>query len=352
MTKLLYILIAIFMLGFIVAVHEFGHYIVGRICGIGILEYSIGMGPKLFGFRRKGIDYSLRLIPLGGYCKFEGEDEANPSPTAMNNQPVWKRLITVAAGPLMNFLLAYVFCVVLLSGFVIAEYQPRITQIIENTPAAHSALQVGDIVAEVNGSPVSYDQSGIEIVRDAIMAADADEGVHFAVRRGEEMLSVDIVPAKVIDPKTGKSANQIGIAYGGRAYRIGEAIAGGCGYMVQVTGEMLNVLRNLIFRGEGVNDMMGPVGIISFVSDLVYDEKLLAVVNLIFILSLNVGIMNLLPLPALDGGRIIFLIIEWIRGKPVPPEKEGLVHGIGFALLLLLILFITYKDIVRLFIGG
>ena len=352
MTRALYILIAIFMLGFIVTVHEFGHYIVGRLCGIGVVEFSVGMGPKLFGFRRRDIDYSLRLIPLGGYCKFVGEDEENPSANAMNNQPAWKRLFTVAAGPVMNFLLAYVFCVILLSNFVIAEYQPRITQIYENTPAAQSVLQVGDIVTEINAAPVTYDQTGILAVREAIQSASEDRPVSMTVRRGEESIQVEIAPAQVTDAKTGETVNQIGIAYGGRYYRFGEAIARGCSYMVEVTGEMINGLKNLIFKGEGVDEVMGPVGIISFVSDLVYNEKLLAVVNLIFILSLNIGIMNLLPLPALDGGRIVFLIIEMISGKPVPPEKEGMVHGIGFMLLLLLVVFITYKDIARLFAGG
>ena len=121
--------------------------------------------------------------------------------------------------------------------------------------------------------------------------------------------------------------------------------------MVEITGEMLDSLKNLFFHGEGVQDMMGPVGIISFVSDQVYSEKLYAVVYLIFILSLNIGIMNLLPLPALDGGRLIFLIVEAIRGKPIPPEKEGLVHAMGFLLLLGVILLITYKDIAGLFAG-
>ena len=310
------------------------------------------MGPKLFGFRRRDIDYSLRLLPLGGYCKFVGEDDENPAANAMNNQPAWKRLLTVAAGPVMNFLLAYVFCVILLNNFVIAEYQPRITRIYENTPAAQSVLQTGDIVTEVNGTPVTYDQAGVLTMREAIRSASADQPVSMTVRRGEESISLKIAPAETTDAKTGETVNQIGIAYGGRYYRFGEAIAKGGAYMVKVTGEMIKSLKNLIFKGEGVDDMRGPVGIISFVSDLVYNAKLRAVVNLIFVLSLNIGIMNLLPLPALDGGRIVFLIIEMISGKPVPPEKEGMVHGIGFMLLLLLVVFITYKDIARLFAGG
>ena len=139
----------------------------------------------------------------------------------MNNQPAWKRLLTVAAGPVMNFLLAYVFCVILLSNFVIAEYQPRITQIYENTPAAQSVLQAGDIVTEINGTPVSYDQTGILAVREAIQSASEDQPVSMTVQRGEETIQVEIVPAQVTDAQSGKLVNQIGIAYGGRYYHFG-----------------------------------------------------------------------------------------------------------------------------------
>ena len=118
--KILYILIAIVILGFIVTIHELGHFIVGRLCGIGVVEFSVGFGPKIFGFRRKDTLYSLRAIPLGGYCKFVGEDEENPAPNAMNNASVWKRMLTVFAGPAMNFILAFVFCVILLAGFYVA----------------------------------------------------------------------------------------------------------------------------------------------------------------------------------------------------------------------------------------
>lgn len=345
MSRLLYVLIAILMLGFIVTVHEFGHYLAGRLCGIGIVEFSVGFGPKLLGFKRKGIAYSLRLIPLGGYCSFVGEDEENPAPNAMNNQPVWKRFLTVVAGPAMNFVLAFVFCVILLSNFLVAELQPRVTYVYPDTPAAACDIRVGDIVTGVNGAPISYDGAGVDATRAAITGAD----LTLELDRGGEALTVSIRPTPVAEESTGKTRYQLGVAFGGRSYRFGEALGRATGYMVEFTGEMLKALRDLVFRGAGVDEMMGPVGIISFVSDQVYNDKLYAVVNLIFFLSLNIGIMNLLPLPALDGGRLIFLIIEGIRRKPVPAEKEGMVHAIGMALLLALILFITYKDVIRLF---
>ena len=175
MIKILYVIIAIFMLGFIVTIHEFGHYLVGRICGIGIVEFSIGMGPKLFGFQRKGIQYSIRAIPIGGYCAFVGEDEKNDDPRAMNNQPVWKRFLTVAAGPVMNFVLGYLFCAILLSSFIVAEYLPRIEEIYENTAAATCGIELGDVITDINGTPISFDQEGVAAVRETLNAADPED---------------------------------------------------------------------------------------------------------------------------------------------------------------------------------
>lgn len=353
MYKILYILIAIVMLGFIIMIHEFGHYLVGRICGIGVVEFSIGMGPKIFGFKRKDIQYSLRAIPLGGFCAFVGEDEDNSSKNAMNNQPVWKRFLTVVAGPVMNFVLAFIFCVILLSNFYAAEYLPRIASISDNTPAAECGLEAGDIIISANGTEIGYDQSGSMTLQQIILNDDEGAPIDLIVNRNGTEIALSVTPVKVLsNAEASAYTYQIGITFTARTFGFFEAIGASCGYMVDFTKEMLSALKNLVFKGEGVNDMMGPVGIVSFVSDLVYNEKAYAVVYLIFMLSLNIGIMNLLPLPALDGGRLIFLIAEGVTRKPVPREKEGLVHAIGMGLLLLLIVFITYKDIVRLIVGG
>ena len=350
--QILYILIAILMLGFIVTVHEFGHYIVGRLCGIGIIEFAVGMGPKLLSFKRKGIIYSLRAIPLGGFCSFVGEDDNNPAPNAMNNQPVWKRFLTVLAGPGMNFILAFLFCAILLTSFIIADYQPRITYIYEDMPAAESVLQTGDVIAEINSVPVSYDGAGVNTIHEVISAAAEGEPLQLLILRDGEKIPVALLPELITDEATGESRIMMGVAFGGRTYTIPEALRSSCGYMVEFTGMMLESLKDLVFHGTGADEMMGPVGIISFVSDQVSSDTLYAIVNLIFVLSLNIGIMNLLPLPALDGGRLVFLVIEAIRRKPIPPEKEGMVHAAGLGLLLMLIVFITYKDVIRLFAGG
>lgn len=350
--RILYILIAILMLGFIVTVHEFGHYLVGRLCGIGIVEFSVGMGPKIFGFRRKGIDYSLRAIPLGGYCKFVGEDEDNDDPRAMNNQPVWKRFLTVVSGPLMNFLLAFIFCVIMLDGFVLTDHHPIISHVYESTPAYESGIQVGDLIVEVNGTAISNDYAGIETARRLIHAAE-DNTIDIVVERETEEVLIQITPVPWENAESNPDQPQykVGIAFYSRTYTLGEALAEGCEYMIFTTKAMLQSLKDLIFGKVGSEGVMGPVGIVSFVSDQVSSGRMFAAVQLIFILSLNIGIMNLLPLPALDGGRLIFLIVEAIRRKPVPPEKEGMVHAAGLMLLFALIIFITYKDILRLFTG-
>lgn len=346
--QILYILIAIVLLGFIVTAHEFGHYLMGRLCGIGIVEFSVGFGPKLLGFKKKDIQYSLRLIPLGGYCAFVGEDNDNSAPNAMAKQPVWKRFLTLAAGSAMNFVLAFLFCAILLSGFITAEIFPLVSTVGENTPAAVCGLQEGDIIVEINDIAISYDTAGVYAMQELI----TEKELTMTINRDGEITELQLLPERIEDPASGAVDYQIGITLGSRTYTIGEALRGSCGYMVEFTGMMLESIKDLFFHGTGTDELMGPVGIVSFMSDTVESDALYGVVNLIFVLSLNIGIMNLLPLPALDGGRLIFLIIEAIRRKPIPPEKEGMVHAFGLLLLLALIVFITYKDIIRLITGG
>ena len=352
MTKILYVIIAIFMLGFIVTIHEFGHYLVGRICGIGIVEFSIGMGPKLFGFQRKDIQYSIRAIPIGGYCAFVGEDENNSDPRAMNRQPVWKRILTVLAGPVMNFVLAYLFCAILLSNFILAEYLPRISGVYENTAAATCGIEPGDVVTSVNATPISFDQEGVNLLRETLDAVNPEDEVSLTLDRDGESIELSLPLTRMEDEESGTSAYMLGVILDGRTYTCLEALRSSCGFMVDFTAAMLQSLKDLIFHGTGAGDVIGPVGIISFVSNQVYDQKLYALVYWIFILSLNLGIMNLLPIPGLDGGRLVFLVVEAIRRKPIPPEKEGMVHAIGMGLLFLLIIIITFKDVVRLITGG
>lgn len=350
-TNLLYILLAIVMLGFIVTVHEFGHYTVGRLCGIGIVEFSVGFGPRLLGWERKGIKYSLRAIPLGGYCAFVGEDDRSDDPRAMSNQPVWKRFLTVVSGPLMNFVLAFVVCAIMLNAYFIAETYPIVDQLMADMPAEQAGLLPGDRIVEVNGVALTNDTAGVSLMLSTMQAGDMTRPIDLVIDRDGQRVEYAITAAPVTDENGQVTRYQIGIVFSSRTFTFFESIREAGGYMLETTGMMLESLKNLIFKGEGLEDTAGTVGIIAVVAQQAREGAYM-VLWLMYIISLNLGIMNLLPIPALDGGRLLFLIVEAIRRKPIPPEKEGLVHGIGMVLLLGLFVVLTFHDIVKLLHGG
>lgn len=350
LTNLLYIFVAILMLGVIVTVHEFGHYLVGRLCGIGIVEFSVGFGPRLLGWERKGIKYSLRIIPLGGYCAFVGEDERNDDPRAMNNQPVWKRFLTVLAGPFMNFVLAFVACAIMLSAFMTAESLPAIKNLVDDMPAIEAGIQVGDVIVEVNGGAIDYGGAGVAQIVQSIQEIEPGSTVSLVVERDGQRIPIEM-QTTAVTTENGVTHGMIGVEFDRRTYTVPEAIRYSGAYMVDTTRTMLDSLRRLFFHGEGVNQITGTVGVIAVVSTYVRDGWY-EVLWLLFVISLNLGIMNLLPLPALDGGRLVFLIVEAIRRKPIPPEKEGMVHGIGLVLVLGLFVLLTFHDVYRLIVGG
>lgn len=350
-SNILYVLLAILMLGLIVTAHEFGHYLAGRLCGIGVVEFSIGFGPRIFGWERKGIQYGLRAIPLGGYCAFVVEDEQSDNPRAMNNQPVWKRFITVFSGPFMNFVLAFVVCAVMLNCFFVAETYPVIDQVVANTPAETADLQVGDEILAINDVSLTHDTEGVELLLSTMQSLDLTQPLTLNIQRGEATFPVSLTAQAIMDEATGNTNWQIGIVFKSRTYNFIESVQQAGSYMVETTLMMLDSLKNLIFKGEGLQETTGAVGIIALVSQRARDG-LYMVLWLMFIISLNLGIMNLLPLPALDGGRLLFLIVEGIRRKPIPREKEGLIHAIGLAILFGLMILLVFKDVIQLFNGG
>ena len=351
LSNILYVLLAIVMLGVIVTVHEFGHYCVGRLCGIGIVEFSVGFGPRLLGWERKGIKYSLRAIPLGGYCAFVGEDERNDDPRAMNNQPVWKRFLTVLSGPAMNFVLAFVVCAIMLNAYFIAETYPIVDQALADMPAEQAGLQAGDRIVEVNGVELTNDTAGVRQMISVIQSGDLSQPIDLVVDRDGQRLSYSMTAVPVETGEGQPSRYQIGIVFSSRTYNFIESLREAGSYMAETTVMMLDSLKNLIFKGEGLEDTAGTVGIIAVVAQKAR-EGMYMVLWLMYIISLNLGIMNLLPIPALDGGRLLFLIVEAIRRKPIPPEKEGAVHAVGMVLLLGLFVVLTYHDIVKLISGG
>ena len=343
----LYIICAILILAFIIVIHELGHFTMGRILGFGIEEFSVGFGPAIASRKRGGIRYALRPFIVGGYVRFTGEDEESDDPKAFNNQRVWKRFLVVLAGPLMNFVLAYIAAVIFLAGFGLYETVPRVDGVDPSLPAALSGIQAGDVITRVDDTNIAYSYEGFLDMVDAINAHDRETPLSLTVRRGAETVELEtgLYLAEDGTYKMGitMDSDQFPLSFGDSVSFAGEL-------MFRLTREVLSALKNLIFRGEGLDQVSGTVGIVSEVSRTMADGVSMAI-YWIMVISANLGIMNLLPLPALDGGRLLFLIIEGIRRKPFPRDKEGLVNLIGLAMFFLLFIVLTWHDIAKIIAG-
>ncbi len=346
----MYVMIGILLLGVLVAVHEFGHFIAARLCGIEVMEFAIGMGPKIVGWTgKKGTKFSLRCIPFGGFCAFYGEDDvegkAKDDPRAYNKQNVWKRIITVLMGPMMNFILALAVAVGVYTFMDFPVVEPMLMEIIAGSPAEEAGLLPGDVITAV----------GCESVLDGTTAAlqkalDGKESYTLTVRRGETTFDVDVAPRYM--EEEGRAL--IGITYSG--HQIGsvrmnfaEAVQAGTSYCVEAGSAVFQALGGLFTDPEIREQVTGPVGTIDVVAQAVKQDGYDAFVSLLVMISVNLGVMNLLPIPGLDGSRIVFHLIEAIRRKPIKPEREAMVHLIGLVFLLGLMVFFTFKDVVRLF---
>ena len=338
------ILEALLALSVLVMIHELGHYTAGRLLGFTIVEYAIGMGPKLVGFKKNGIEYNLRALPLGGMCRFYGEDDGVADERCFNAQKAWKRFIVILAGPLMNFVLAFVLAVALLLGWGVAdESKIFITEVNEGSPAQAAALQAGDRFLVVDGKPVE-DYAALTA---AVAAADSSHMEVVILRDGQEQT---LILSNLYNEEKGANLMGVSLIYGTKKVGLGYAIREGGALCWEMAGLVFKSLGMLITREATLKDMAGPVGIVQLLGHAA-ESGWYTVLNLCTLLSVNLGILNLFPIPALDGGRLMFILIEWVRGKPVPPEKEGMVHLIGFALLMIFVVVVTFNDILRLIRG-
>ncbi|MDN5276767.1 MAG: regulator of sigma protease [Clostridiales bacterium] len=341
---MLTLLVALIFFGVLIMVHELGHFLAGRLVGIHAEEFSIGMGPKLFGFSRKGTQFSVRALPIGGYVKFLGEDEKSEDPRAFNNASLWRRMAVIASGPAMNILLAVVLLAVFYMSYGIYEVVPEILEVVEDSPADRAGLMPGDRIMQVDDVSVEglQAQEAVEAIRNAIRQKGGNE-LEIVVRRDGENISVKLVP----EYSDQSDSYVIGIVFGRiRRYGLMPAIGLAFNQAGRIMFLMADMLRALIFRGQGLNEVMGPVGIVGEIGKAV-QAGMQQLLSLAVIITLNLGIINLIPFPALDGGRLALLLIEGVRGKPLEPEKEGFIHFIGFVVLILLMVLVTYQDIMR-----
>ena len=377
-------IVTIVMFLIMVSLHEFGHFIVAKCLDFKILEYAIGFGPVIFKKQKGETQYAVRAVPLGGFCRFEGEEEESSDPRAFSNQAVWKRILVVVAGGIFNVILGFLVFVVMLPTLSPMQTN-EIQSVVPNSYIEDSGILPGDKIVKINDKRIGF-YNDISLYRDDI---SKDEKFTLTIKRDGKRIEV---PAMLTEQRitvryTGEHIEYISSINGvteteyidysedipkkeemlGKEETTTRYIIGFTpkseevnalniwGYAWNETKFVVKLvyrsLWDLVTGKTGMEQMSGPVGIVSEVNNAVHQENdsWLYVLNLTALLSINLGVFNLLPLPALDGGRLLFMIIELIRRKPIPPEKEGMVHAIGMLLLLALVIFVSFNDVMKLF---
>ncbi len=330
-----------------IMIHELGHYTAGRLLKFDIYEFAIGMGPKIFSKKKNGIAYSLRAIPFGGYVAFDNAESIEKGELNFHKNPIWKRIIVILAGPIMNIVTAYVLVVILLTAVGVPDKSiPVVGTVTKDTPAYEAQLEVGDEFITANGQSINGNYEKLN----EIVSASKDTPVEFVIDRDDQMLDITIQPRYMED----SDRYMIGITLANSKLTVpfGQAITKGFSYSVTLIKELLGFLFRLVTRGEGAGDVAGPVGSIGIIANTARTQDFSYFLNLIAFISMNLGVFNLLPVPPLDGSKLILFGVEAIRKKPLSIEKEGLIQMIGFGLFILLAVVLTYKDIVRMVTGG
>ncbi|MCI8505737.1 MAG: RIP metalloprotease RseP [Lachnospiraceae bacterium] len=426
------ILLAVLVFSLLVVSHEFGHFLLAKKNGIGVIEFSVGMGPRILSGVRGDTRYSLKAIPFGGSCQMVGEDDEDDSENSFNSKSPFARFAVVIGGPLFNFLLALILSVVVLSLAGVNE--PRVYYVSEGYGAERAGLKEGDLIRSIDGhkmtlgrdielyflshpmdgSPITieYERDG-EIretildpsyeayltgfsyyasedeaiitalneelamakagakMGDVITAIDgtpiasgaelqayfeeyplADTPVNFTLERNGKAFEISVTPTYYTASTLGMEA----VAYRNKEAGAASVLRNSISEVRYWMSYTLTSLKMLVTGKVGVENLSGPVGIVNMVGEVVEQSKsdgtlyvFLNILNFSILLSVNLGVLNLLPLPALDGGRLVFILIELIRGKPVSREKEGMVHTIGLLLLMALMVFVMFNDVLRIF---
>lgn len=342
------ILVAIIVFSLLILFHELGHFTLAKLNGIRVNEFSLGLGPTLIGFTKGETKYSLKLLPFGGACMMEGEDENSDDERAFNKKSVWARISVVAAGPIFNFIMAVVFSFIVLG--VAGVDTAKISDVIDGYAAQEAGLQGGDTIVAMNGKDIHF-------YREISLYATfhVGEPVEITYERDGQEYTTTLAPK--YDEESGRYL--YGFISSGEREKVGFFQTIGyafyeLGYYIDTT---IQSLKMIFTGGVTVNDLSGPVGIVQSMGQ-VYEDSVetegyfyafLSMMNWAIMLSANLGVMNLLPIPALDGGRLVFLAVEAVRGKPLDPEKEGTVHMIGIILLFILMFVVMFNDIRKLF---
>lgn len=357
MTFILFVLV----FSVVVIAHEFGHFLLAKLNGIHVVEFSVGMGPTLCSFQKKETTYSIKLLPIGGACMFEGEDGLESAEKekaeaeglvyddsgSFLKASVWARISTVFAGPFFNFILAFLIAIVLVS------LNPTDVPVLKDVAPDGAAMQAGFMAGD---EILSIDGEKTYLFRDVqlMLALSNGEPMEVVVERAGEKVKLSVTP--LLNEETG--TYQLGV-YGG-VYEQSKGLSVlkdawyEMRYCFRATYKSLGLLLTGNFNKE---DVAGPVGIAVNVVGKTYESAkeygvstvVLSMMNIVLLLSINLGVLNLLPVPALDGGRLVFLLVELVRGKPVPPDKEGIVHFVGMVFFMVLMVVVLFNDLVNIF---
>ncbi|MFA9375400.1 MAG: RIP metalloprotease RseP [Lachnotalea sp.] len=340
------IILALIIFSLIVIIHEMGHFLLAKKNGIYVTEFSLGMGPRIVSFTKGETRYSIKILPFGGSCMMLGEDGASEDDRSFGQKSVWARISVVAAGPIFNFILAFV-----LSLFIIGSIgydSPTIYQVKDGYPAQEAGIQAGDKIIKINNER-------IHLYREITVYGQFNQGKTATIvyERAGQQYSVTLEPE--LNAETGTYL--YGLLGGSRVK--GNAITTIKYSAYEVKYWIVTTVKSLgmIFKGKvTADDVQGPVGLVNTIGQTYEESKSdgafyvwINMLNLSILLTANLGVMNLLPLPALDGGRLVFLFIEAIRGKAIDQEKEGMVHFVGLMLLMALMVFVMFNDIKHLF---
>lgn len=327
------IITALIIFAILVIVHEGGHFFTAKAVGIKVNEFAIGMGPLIFQKETKETKYSVRAFPIGGYVAMEGEDSESDDERAFNNKPAWARALVIAAGPVMNFILAVVVLGVMIT-YMGTSLSPVLADVTQGMPAYEAGIRKGDRIVSVNGENVSDGTETRELLSEAMAESDR---VSVGVESGGETKTLQVGVEQDADGN-----RMIGVVFDVN-HNIIAGMADGLKSAVAAEKLMFEALGDIITGQGAAGDVVGPIGIVNIVDQSV-QVGLMNVIYLLALLSLNLALVNILPFPALDGGRLLFIVIRKITGKAVSDELEGKIHLIGMAILFSLMIFITLKD--------
>ncbi len=346
------ILIAIIIFSVIIIIHELGHFSIAKLNGIRVEEFSVGLGPTIVGFQKGETKYSWKLLPFGGACMMTGEDEASDDPKAFNNKSVWARIAVVFAGPGFNFILAFVLALLLIG--VIGYDEPIVETVTEGGAAQEAGIEDGDRIVSIDGMSVHVYR---EISNYLTLHPDkATETLTIVYERDGETYTTELTPT--YSEEYGRY--MLGVIYSGERTKGG--ILSTIGYSLYEVKYWISLtidsLRLMLTGNVSVDEISGPVGIVTTIGSTYQQSRAISwlavyanMLNISILLTANLGVMNLLPIPALDGGRLLFLIIEVLRGgKRINPDKEGIVNFVGLVILLGLMLVIMAHDIYNIIV--